>query len=774
MLKLKTIEQSSRPNYLLDRQKMLKVVVLSFTFVFSTFLSNAQIDISFPVSRIVFQRDLTNQANIPISGNLLTPCEYIEARLTPINGFQGTDTGWQRISNASSGIYQGQITAKGGWYELNVRAYKNGQIVSQSKIDRVGVGEVFVVAGQSNAEGNSDFEGSTIGVQDDRVSVINYQDILMDEASLPFEFTKLVNNTHIGPYNPTPWIWAVMAERIVKEYGVPVLLYGAAVGGTSSDVWYRSARGDDLTATNAIQVKFPGSPYQVLGRTLKNYVSRTGVRAVLWQQGESDFTNSVDNYYFNINYVIEQTRRDLGQKLPWIIAESSRTPNISFNVIIAQQRLIANIDGVYQGPETDLIVGAENRFDGIHFHRNGIKLAGNAWFEAIKANSLLSKINPIKSLGQVNLSLSCAGNQEDVNIQISNSNIRAFWTNGSLTSTAQITSGPIEARVYNSNGLRLNFPKITIQSKTQISPSIELLGESEFCEGSSSRLIANRAQDLIWQNGAMENEIYPTTSGAYSFNAKNIYGCNFKSNEVQLTVYPKPVPNLNVIGGIKRICSEETFTASLTNTFPRYVWSDSSSNNELSISSSGNYSLQVFSEKGCASDVLNFEVEKLEKPQTPSIERIGFFALKASNEVNPPDQLNWYLSQNLVNNTGNSLKASSPGVYSAKLLKSYQFENETLSCLSDFSNQLIMEIGSEKIAAYPNPSQGEVSVESIIEESNIELKLYTYKGQLISVGRVATMDNATKFNFPNVPNGTYILHIKSGYYTYRKPLIILK
>ena len=41
--------------------------------------------------------------------------------------------------------------AAGGWYRLEVRATSGGKPVAQACVGHVGVGEVFVVAGQSNA-----------------------------------------------------------------------------------------------------------------------------------------------------------------------------------------------------------------------------------------------------------------------------------------------------------------------------------------------------------------------------------------------------------------------------------------------------------------------------------------------------------------------------------------------------------------------------------------------------------------------------------------------
>lgn len=754
---------------------MLRSVIISF---FVLIFSNnvfSQIDISFPSSRIVFQRDLANKANVPIAGNLTVVCDYVEARLSPLNGYQGTDTGWKVITNSSlNGFYQGEIGALGGWYKLEVRAFNAGEQVGYSSLDRIGVGEVFAVAGQSNAEGQSVYEGAIKGVTDDRISVINYHDSEMEENKLPFEFSKLNDNTKIGPYNPVPWIWAVMAEKIVKEQGVPVLIYGCAVGGTSSSLWNRSARGEDLRSVEALLIKFDGSPYQVLGRTLRNYASRTGIRAILWQQGESDFNNTEENYFNNVKYVIEQSRRDIKGDVPWVIAESSRTPNPSYSVTVAQKKLAENVPFTFKGPNTDLIYGTDLRFDGIHFHKDGITQAGNAWSNALKAASLYTLAAPVSHKGIANISFECASNNEDVNIRINQSGIRANWTNGSSLASAQISSGPIDAIVYNSDGLRINFPSLRIRSKDDIKPGIQLEGESSFCEDKSSKIIASNSRDVTWQNGEKVNQIFPKTTGSYFFQAKNVYGCDFESNKIDISVYSKPKPELNFSDGIQRICEGTSIEVKTTNQFANILWEDGSTTPTRSITATGNYNLKVTSENGCESDLVDFRIETLERPVAPVVNKIGYFVLEASSELNSDDKIEWFGGDQKLEFSNNTIRANTSGVYKARIQKSSQFNNQTITCPSSFSNDVAVVVGNEKIVAYPNPTRGEVNIESFYDEPKMEVWLYTIKGSLVSKSTISPPSDINKLTFDNIPNGIYVLNIKAGLFWYRKPLIIQK
>lgn len=98
-----------------------------------------------------------SQATIMVSGNL-TECALarIDARLVPVAAGSGgagpnqaSDTGWQVIANAPQGsTYQGTLTARGGWYELRMRAIRSSGLPgSEAAVSRVGIGEVFGQAG---------------------------------------------------------------------------------------------------------------------------------------------------------------------------------------------------------------------------------------------------------------------------------------------------------------------------------------------------------------------------------------------------------------------------------------------------------------------------------------------------------------------------------------------------------------------------------------------------------------------------------------------------
>ena len=126
-----------------------------------------------PQSRIVYQRNGSNQAAVVVSGLAPLNTTRIEARLVALSGYSGATTGWTPINLISNNkAFRGSVNGFGGWYRLEVRAWADGNLSAEGNIDRVGIGEVFIVAGQSNAFGVNEAGGAS----DDRVSVVDFRD----------------------------------------------------------------------------------------------------------------------------------------------------------------------------------------------------------------------------------------------------------------------------------------------------------------------------------------------------------------------------------------------------------------------------------------------------------------------------------------------------------------------------------------------------------------------------------------------------------------------
>ena len=317
------------------------------------------VQLSSPTARVIYQRNKFNAAEIPIAGTCNQKFTSIEARAIVLAGGNGTAANWQTIDAAPSGdSFSGTLTLDaGGWYQVEVRAMNDDVEVGRFCVSRVGVGEVFVIAGQSNAANSG---RPRLVPTDDRISSLDF------------------TNGWRWAYDPQPIAsdiggspWPAFGDFMVQRYNVPIGLICVAVGGTRIDEWQPGGT-NYLRIVNAV-----------------SYLGPHGFRALLWHQGERDsfFSTTTANYFQRLTNLIVNARLGAGWNFPWGIALDSYNPNTTAAQeapIIAGQRLaIASNPLNFKGAETDNLKGPGWRWDGVHFTAAGLHQHAWRWANAI-------------------------------------------------------------------------------------------------------------------------------------------------------------------------------------------------------------------------------------------------------------------------------------------------------------------------------------------------------------------------------------------------------
>jgi hypothetical protein len=413
-----------------------KIIFEIFLLSISTFLAQGQISLSFPVPRAVIQRNNANQASLNIAGHIKTTYDRIEARLVPRTEQARLDTivatPWQVVQQNPVNFFSGAISVKGGWYDLQMRAIKNNVIVIDTLIvQRVGIGEVFVYVGHSNAQGGA-YGQTGPDATDDRVSCIAVGKEPSCNGTMPFQpakssdslwckylqtgdaqflpvlaFSKVTRTAGIAPFCPNPWFWSIVGDSLSRKLNVPIMLYGTAFGGTKSEHWYKASQGilfDHGFIKSAIKM-----PYINLENVLQLYVPLTGIRGVLCLQGVNERNDSQTDIQFWMQGYIAQSRID--SKIPnlaWMIATDSYLLDhgqypppfpLKFDARNTQA-FVASQPNNFSGPDLDVIIdnGAGNptseRPDGLHFGNQGLISAANLWMNAINQPSFLKVSTP--------------------------------------------------------------------------------------------------------------------------------------------------------------------------------------------------------------------------------------------------------------------------------------------------------------------------------------------------------------------------------------------
>lgn len=345
------------------------------------------LSITAPANRLVFQRDQTGGAVVSVAGSCAWPGAAIDARIVDVATGKAGD--WIPLDAVQADhTYHGKLAITAGWYSLEVRAHGEQSVATES-IERVGVGEVFVVVGHSVAHGGSI---NLPGANDDRVSTIALPAGDM-ESQRQYKFsgdprflpeivgTHFESNVQPAPAGNGTYFWAAFAEHVATSQNVPVLLLNAAFGGTSLEHWAKSARGETFEhpfVSSSIRM-----PYIRLEHALTKYCSVTGLRAILADQGQNDWPEK-DEEKIIANYKtwIEQARKDAAFPELAIVINRQSPPDGFGQIRRVQDRMIREHPHCYAGPDYDTLE-KQDMVDKVHLSESGEIKAASLWAKAL-------------------------------------------------------------------------------------------------------------------------------------------------------------------------------------------------------------------------------------------------------------------------------------------------------------------------------------------------------------------------------------------------------
>jgi len=305
-----------------------------------TFCAEAGVVLESPRDYEVVQR-VKGVADVPV---LLKGVEGRECSVA-ILGPDKAEIARQELA-VERGKAQGVFKAipQGGWYEA---------LVAGKRLGRFGVGDVYVVAGQSNAAGYGD------GFVPDRSGLVSVR----KADGVHWKLAQSPEELPAGMERGSPW--PILGELLVRAGGVPIGFINVAVGGTGTNQW--------LPAAGTLYVP------------LREALAAQRVRAVLWHQGESDAlpTFNEEQTRQNMEALITQSRKDAGWEVPWYVARASYRPDAApeeMEAVRNAQKAIWDSGLAYPGPDTDLYVPDSMRYDRLHFNQVGLRVHAILWF----------------------------------------------------------------------------------------------------------------------------------------------------------------------------------------------------------------------------------------------------------------------------------------------------------------------------------------------------------------------------------------------------------
>lgn len=270
---------------------------INSTLVMDNFIINFPdtdtIGVSTPDSYQVFQRNGSNLSDMRIFGRYTGNATAIEA------SFNGG--AYQTIDSVlTNGFYDGILTAQAaGQGDLVVRFTNNTSV--STTVPLVGVGDVFIVAGQSNAVGRGQnpqsyshptLKASVFRADDAWRELTDPSDIFTDQGSA----------------------WPLVATYVMDSQEVPVAFLTTATGATglvSPQDWKKNGTG---------QKRYEAA----LLRVLRSHIN--SAKAVLWYQGETDAGGGVSrsNYLAGQQALTNNFATDIAGAPKTIIASLSQ------------------------------------------------------------------------------------------------------------------------------------------------------------------------------------------------------------------------------------------------------------------------------------------------------------------------------------------------------------------------------------------------------------------------------------------------------------------
>ena len=185
-----------------------------------------------------------------------------------------------------------------------------------------------------------------------------------------------------------------------------------------------------------------------------------------------------------------------------------------------------------------------------------------------------------------------------------------LWSNGSTNNSISTSlSSLFTVTVIDVNGCS-NTASTQVTSLPNPTPTIT--GVATICQGATSILNAGSGYvSYAWSAGGGTQNLNAGTSGIYTVTVTDANGCT-GTTDFTLTVNPKPIPLIN---GPTDICDGDLASLNVGNPFITYNWSNGSALNNISVSSTGMYSVTVTDANGCTgSDQLFLQVHALPTP----------------------------------------------------------------------------------------------------------------------------------------------------------------
>jgi hypothetical protein len=292
-----------------------------------------------------------------------------------------------------------------------------------------------------------------------------------------------------------------------------------------------------------------------------------------------------------------------------------------------------------------------------------------------------------------------------------------LWSTGDTTFKISVdTSDMFIVSVTDADGcISADTLNVTIHTI----PSQDWPDTLQFCSDTGVVLVSSLFEDYLWNTGETLQSVFTTSEGLFTVLFEDSNAC---LNTESIYVLIDTITSFT-LGNDTAFCGDSALLTIPTGN--SYVWSTGDTLNYTSISTSGDYSVTLTDANGCSSSD-TVSITLYTNLSTPTLTRFS-----DSVKSNLTGIHYWFLDD------VPSSDANTNSIYINNIIGSFTaVHQDTNGCISDTSNSILRTLGIGKLSSsplkvYPNPTNGQVTIDATALGIIKSVTLYNSQGQLV-------------------------------------------
>ena len=330
------------------------------------------------------------------------------------------------------------------------------------------------------------------------------------------------------------------------------------------------------------------------------------------------------------------------------------------------------------------------------------------------------------------------------------------WSTGATTrSIVANQSGTYSLLVTGSNGCTsLDSVDVIIRDLP-----LQTWGDTlSYCSDTLITLSSDPFSTYLWNNGTQTQSIQ-AANGPYSVTFTDSIGCSNKD-----TVYVKlnSIPEFS-LGEDTTLCDDKLELSGIVG--KSYLWSTGSINIIETAQTSGTYWLRVTDYNDC-SFIDSIELELNRNSNTPILTKSG--SMITSNQSGTHK---WFKNSTVIRGQSqNTLTISGSGDYTALFVDIDDCESDTSNTITRTAG--ITKLKSSPLKIYPNPTNGQVTIDAAGLGNIQSIKLFDAQGKLVE--NTQAINGSLIELVWTVKSGVLWVEVETESATYREQIITIK